>query len=185
MRINNVVIVPAFSKHANPGRYIGRYCEYDAMEGYLDQFIDQIDADRIPYKVESDVNLIQPNSLILYTGIEWFDDNPEKLKCNYSTISYGPKENRRISKLAIEVMSDWGKCYGDPGHKVKEKIKVSDKVLNIDNTLALSIKPFCLNGPRADDYMKNLVKCGDILAQFLYEFMLARDEVRLLPTMYR
>lgn len=184
MRINQVVIIPEFSK-SHLGNHTAKTNEYDVMGAYIETLIEYLEIDRICFYVASNGEVILPNSLILYCSVGW-DNGKKPQKYNFSKVSYAQKSSKRFADFAMETLSEWGKCHVDLSHKCKEgaNAKAHD-CLRFGDTIAVQIEPFLLNGPNSDDYIKHVPVMGRMLAQCIYEFMSSRDEIKRIPATYR
>lgn len=184
MRINQVIVVPAFSKRVY-GRYHGRFCEFDVIDAYVPPLVEHLEHDRIPFILYQDGEIILPNSLIIHCSVGWLK-TPSKVKTNFSLISYSHANSKRLAEIAIETVSDWGKCYGDLQHKTKEVANDKENLLlRYKDTMAIAVEPFQLNGPNVDDYLKGGEVFGKMLAQCVYEFLFSRNEMPKLASPYR
>lgn len=185
MRVNQVVIIPSVGNSKTDfGRYFGRFCENDAVAAYVEPLCEFLDQDRIRFQAQSPAFVIEPNSLVVYCTVGW-DKEPEKLKTNHSTVAYAQASSRKLGEFTLETVSEWGKCYVDLSHKAKEISNAKDKRLSQENVFAIEISPFCLNGPKVEDYIQRCEVFGKMMSQCIYEFMNAREEVPKLPATYK
>lgn len=184
MRVNQVVLIPDFNNSGNLGRHFGRFSEYDALNSYFDTFCEFLDQDRISFRTQTKDDLIEPNSLVIHCSSGWEKD--EKPRPNSSSVIYGTPGSRAIAQLFIETLSEWGKCYSDLGHKIREvKNHKKNALLLHEKTMALCIEPFRLNGANVDAYIKGGPILGRMLAQCVFEYMLERGEVAKIANISR
>lgn len=186
MRVNQVIVIPAFNNCGNLGRYYGKACEYDVVNSYVETLCEFLEHDRITYQVITDKDeLIYPNSLILHCGAGW-NKAPTKSKNNHSLVAYSQSTSKKLAEIALETVSEWGKCYVDLSHKSREIATYPDNAnLDIENTFALYIEPFRLNGPMYEEYLKACPTLGRMLAQCVFEFLAARNEQPTMMSAYK
>lgn len=184
MRVNQVVLIPDFDNQGNLGRHFGRFSEYDALYSYFDSFCEFLDEDRISFRIQAKGDLILPNTLVVHCSSGWEKD--DKPRPNSSSVIYATAQSRVIAQLFIETLSEWGRVYTALDHRIREVKNCKDNpLLNIENTMALQIEPFRLNGALADDYIKRGEVLGRMLAQCVYEYMLDRGEVAKIANISR
>lgn len=181
MRVNQVVVVPAFQANTKPGRYIGRHSEHDVIGSYVTSLVDELDEDLVQHSlyIHGQTQLIMPNSLVLHCGIGWQGNGGgQKALKNVSTITHGPQPgSKKFAEILAESISDWGKCFVDHGHRTKAvELEQDLSFLVVPDTIAISIEPFKINGPNCQDYCTKLYELGQVLSQSLFEFLLSRNE---------
>lgn len=186
MRVNQVVVIPAFTNSGSLGRYHGKACEYDVVNAYVEPLCEFLEHDRIPYQLKTDPDeKIFPNSLVLHCGAGW-NKMPTKSKNNHSVIGYGQGTSKKLAEIALETISEWGKCYVDLAHKSKEVATLDDNPnLMVDGTFGLFIEPFRLNGPMYEEYLRTAPILGRMLAQCVFEFLAARNEQPTMMSAYK
>lgn len=173
MRVNQVLLVPSVSPSGGEGLISGRYSEADAVNGYIDSILEHLEEDRVTARLDSPNEPILPNTLVIYCGIGW--DRPNsKAKCNIATVEYVGQATLPLAALLCESLVDWGKSYVDYHHKTANP-KVATEPFH-EGSLTLTVKPFKLNGPNVEHYMRSLDKLGRTIAYSIYEFLLMRDE---------
>lgn len=178
MRINQVVLIPAFSGRGTTGRYYGRYCEHDAVTAYFEPLVEHLENDGVIFQVQKEDEPIFPNSLVLHCSIGWDKLPLDKQKCNYSTVSYSLPQSKRVAEIIVESVSDWGKLYGTLSHKTKEVTnEKKNMLLKYEQTVGIYVEPFALNNALCEDYLKGAPVFGKMLAQAIFEFLWTRNEV--------
>ncbi len=173
MRINQVVLFPSVPLFGGEGITSGRYTEKEAVHGYMDSILEHMEEDRIVCRVHSDSEPILPNTLLIHCQIG-LDKPNSKAKCNMATVDFVGQGALPLATLLCEALVDWGKSYVDFHHKTANP-KVANEP-HYDDTLGVIIKPFKINGPQVDDYMRSLDQLGKTIAYSIYEFMLSRGE---------
>lgn len=167
MRINQVVIMPEFHM-GNMGQRQANYCEHDIIDAYLSTLCEQLDYDKVEYRITSNFADVHGNTLIMQCRSGF---GPVPGSGNYSTIQH--KENSfRAAKIAAETISDWGKCYVSHGHKVKRKAVTEGDIWTIDGTMAISVEPFVPGGENHADYIRRLPQLGEMLAQTIMHLII-------------
>lgn len=175
MRVNQVILIPAFSNDGNLGRYHFNACEYDAMAAYFEPLCEHLDNDRVSFLIQKPEDSIFPNSMVLYCGIGWESKN-DKIKSNYSQISYCQQTSRRLCDFFMESASEWGRCYVSHGHKTREMSKAKHSFLDQPNTYAISIEPFKVNGEFFDEYIRHASVLGQMMANTIREFITTKED---------
>lgn len=181
MRVNQVVVVPAFHAKFKPGRVVGRTSEHDIVAEYTRNLAEQFDEDNVAHDVYSHEHkqLILPNSLVMHCSVGWQGNGKgQKAQKNVTSVMHGPQPgSKKFAELLAEALSDWGKCMVDHGHRTKAVEEDLDLFfLQIPETIAVSIEPFWINGPNATDYTMRLFDLGRVLSQTVFEFLLSRNE---------
>lgn len=187
MRVNQVVVIPAFTNSGALGRYCGKTCEYDAVNAYVESLCEFLDHDRIRFELRPPDSRepILPNSLILHCSVGW-NKKDSKSKNNHSVVSYAQSSSKKFAEILLETVSEWGKCYADLGHKCKENDKDRENILlRYIDTFSVSIEPFRLNGPNPDEYMRGAPTLGRMLAQAIFEFLASRNEQPTMMSAYK
>lgn len=179
MRVSEVVIVPSVSREGQ-GRLFGKFSEFDVVNGYVTTLCENLEEDRVNFRVLREGENIYPNSLVLYCS-SGFLEKKSKSERNCTIVNYKTPSSVPFAETVVEALSDWGKCYVDYKHKASNPIKLDGhNILNeaaaVENTIAISVQPFHINGPNSGEYMKRLPSLGKILSTCVYDFLLSRGE---------
>lgn len=174
MRVNQVVLVPGIPQTGSEGLVFGRYSEREAIHAYMDSVFEHLEEDRVLARIHSDLEPIQPNTLLIHCQIGWEKPN-SKAKCNMATVDYVGQGSLALAALLCESLVDWGKSYVDFHHKTGNPKIANDPTP--EGTIAVILKPFRINGPNVDLYMNSLDQLGRTIAYAIYEFMVSRNEI--------
>lgn len=191
-RVHSVLIVPGYGHSDSFGGYdrgqvVGRYCELDVVDGYLEPLCDELDSDGVRFEVMDTRSRpgvpagkraakIEGHRLVLHL-CAGFDKDPPQAK-NLSRVFYRNTGSKDIAEEIAESVSEWGQCFVF-GHRTANPSQQSeDPLLDVPNTLAVRIEPFILNGPDADEYMRRLPQLGICLARAVAGYLMTRNQAR-------
>ena len=186
MRINQVLIIPAFDRDKNFGRIHEKYSEWDAIDCYVHSFMEHLDNFGIrPFKSREN-DLIYPNSLVVHCDAGWVDPKSKVKSSNYSAISYGTPNSRSLADIFAENTTGWGQNYVSNNHTTKDPKRGDTRPFMVtDKTISISISPFMVNGPDVDSYIRFGPMLGKMLAIAVADFMTTRGEVPGMMNAYR
>ena len=172
-------MIPQFYPGVGYGRIAGKVSEYDAMLSYLTSLCDSLDDDGLRYQIYDKDEPVMPHTLLIHASIGWFEPGKGQKKCitsNLSSVHYG-KSSTTIAKLFSETMSEWGKHYVDYHHRTAEprlNNKIADLDCPSDEVFTISVSPFIVNAPNAEDYVKFSPILGKMMATCIQEFVAMR-----------
>lgn len=176
MRINQILLVPEFSGVGKDGNAWGNHNQKDVVRAYLDTLSEHIDENRHRFSIYREGDTILPNSLILCLSSGWAKTD-SKAKLNGHTVHYGRSLSAEFAEIMAECVADWAKNYVNFHHKNSgPSISTANPFLNVEDTIAISVSPFKLNGVNSADYYRWLPKLGEHMAHCIYEFLLTRGE---------
>lgn len=176
MGISKVLIIPGYGhKDVSGAQYrgesIGKFSQLDIIEKYQEALEDELESQRINFSVMNvgptqkihetlRYKLIDVNVLVLHLACGWFDTSDRTL--NQSSVFYSTTGSGQFAEELSESLHDWGHCivHGHRSANPKTVPGKQHKFLSIKNTVAVKIEPFALNGPNAEEYMKNLEGLG-------------------------
>jgi len=192
-QIGQVILVPTGGHSDDAGNYIrgrsvGPFSEVDIVHGYLRGIIDELDAEGILFNIMPTLHrpgiavskrpdYVGSNCLVLHLKAGWFKSNKCRIK-NTTYVKYGDKQSKEIAEHLTESIGEWGKCIVY-GHGTSAPAPdPSDSLLGIKDTWSLSIEPFAINGPEAEEYCRHLESLGKAIgfgiAQYLKRKKLAQ-----------
>lgn len=162
------------------GETHGHYSQSDVIDEYGRSLIDEMeneavrlhmpDTRRPPGLTETQRFMESPgNYLPLIVSSDWF---AKPRMHNSSTVEYRGEQYFKLCKLICEGLSEWGRCYVW-GHRVSQPVPVEGAYDFI------RIKPFAINGPHADEYLKRLDQLGVSVARSIGSYLLERNMGRI------
>lgn len=159
------------------GESAGLYSQADVVDGYghrVNEELDYenvrthfIDTRRTPVRTEAQRLDEVPSGFVpVFLSCDWHK-RPREL--NSSVIEFSGEVLYKLAESVCFSLSEWGRCYVW-GHRVMRPIAVEGE------REFIRIKPFALNGPHADEYVKRLPKLGEDLGRAIGEYLIERGE---------
>lgn len=190
-RIHQVVVVRSLGATVG-GRYSrGNYAlglnELDVIDGYFPTIIEELEAESIRYEVmetrdrpgtpaESRQKHVPPFSLVLHLRAGWFPTTKAIPKTNLTTISYGGQRSRILAEEMADAVGQWGTCWAF-GHRIgNPRVVDNDPLLLVEETKAVAIEPFALNGADAPEYLKRLPQLGSVIGRAVADHLKTREQ---------
>ncbi len=155
----------------------GTFSQADVVDGYglrLNEELEYenvraypIDTRRPPIRTEADRLTEVPDGFIpVFLSCDW---HARKREVNTSSVEYSGDLYKLADALCF-TMAQWGHAYVF-GHRVLRPVAVADQT-----KAHIRIKPFALNGPSADEYMKRLDRLGEDIGRTIGEYLRERGE---------
>lgn len=156
----------------------GPYNQADIVDGYGHRLSEEleyenvriapIDTRRAPARTESERLKEVPDSFLpLFLSCDWY---ARERSTNASIVEFAGGFYKLAERIC-EGLSEWGRCAVF-GHRVLRPSVVE----MIDGKGFIRIKPFSLNGPNSDEYMRRLDKLGEDLGRAIGEYLTVRGE---------
>lgn len=168
-RISGVTVVFDWGLRER-GESTGLSSQADVVDVYGARLNEELEYENIRTHFLKDKKLVDDapaGFLPVYVSSDWYTGRGKQH--NASIVEFYGDGLYRLAERLCEALSDWGKAYVY-GHKVSLPIAVaSDKPF-------IRIKPFALNGPNADEYMKRLDKLGEDLGRAIGGYLAAKGE---------
>ncbi len=153
------------------GESTGMQSQADIVDSYGLRLNDELDYENVrthyidtrkaPVRTEEERLKEVPDGFVpIFVSCDW---HGRKRDTNSSTVEFAGEYFRLADALCF-AMSEWGKCTAF-GHRVSKPI-----VLEADKGF-IRIKPFALNGPNADQYIRRLDKLGEDLGRAIGEYL--------------
>lgn len=186
MRVNQILLVPEFSGVGKDGSVWGMHNQRDVVAAYLHTLTEHIDENRHQFSVYREGDTILPNSLILCLSSGWTKAE-SKSKLNGHSVFYGNDASGEFAAGMSECIAEWAKNYVNFHHKNSGPTRNNtNPFLKVSDSIAITVSPFRLNGPDSGEYYKWLPKLGELMAHYIYEFLLSRGEQpRMMAVSYR
>ena len=193
MHIHQVLLIPAYGHSTDTGEFDrGRVhdgiAEVDVIDGYMPALMDELDCESIRFRTletrsrpgvkEKDRPLaVESLSLVVVCGAGWLDKKVVKGK-NVSTVTFGQKSSFQLADEVAEAIGQWGACYVF-GHKTANPREDNEsKLLNVEDTKAVLVEPFGINGPDVREYMKKLDQLGVCIARAIADHLHSRGQAK-------
>lgn len=126
-----------------------------------------IDTRRAPARtVDERLAEVPQNYIPIFLSCDWHARGREH---NASVVEFSGEQYYRMAESICFSLSEWGRCYVW-GHRVSRPVATEGK------TDYIRVKPFALNGPHADEYLKRLDKLGEDMGRAIGEYLADRGQ---------
>lgn len=153
------------------GHSAGLYSQADVVDGYGYRLSEEleyesvrlhpVDTRRSPARNEGErLSEVPANFVPLFLSCDW---HARERQFNSSSVEFCGDYFKLADALCF-AMAEWGRCYVF-GHRVLRPVAVEGEGGFI------RIKPFALNGPHADEYLKRLDKLGEDIGRAIGEYL--------------
>ncbi len=169
--ISGVSIIFDWGAHER-GKSCGQFSQADVVDGYGYRLSEEleyenvrlhpIDTRRAPFRTETERFAEVPTGFVpLFLSCDWHKTERTDRVGNFSSVEFSG-DYYKIADALCFAMSEWGHAYVF-GHRVLRPV-----VVDSDRSF-VRVKPFALNGPHADEYMRRLDKLGEDLGRAVGE----------------
>ncbi len=173
--ISGVTVIFDFGM-MNRGLSSGSYTQADIVDGYGQKLNEELDFEDVrthyidtrkpPARSEADRLAETPtNFLPLFLSCDW---HTRKRDVNSSAVEFCG-DYYKIADALCFALAEWGRAYVF-GHRVLRPVAVEGE------RGFIRVKPFALNGPHADEYVKRLDKLGEDLGRAIGGYLRERKE---------
>jgi len=170
--------------HGSPiprGKTFGNQSQSDLVDFYGRRMVEELEYDKVrmqfidtrrPPGLSQEERLgLGPTGFVnLIASCGYFET---LRKHNASTVEYCGGHLGDLAGRICEGLSDWGRCYVW-GHRVSKPLLVDGE------TPFIRVKPFAINGPHADEYLKRLDPLGESLGRSIGQYMIDRGIGRII-----
>ena len=149
------------------GEAFGGCDQADVIDRYGSRVVEELEYEnvRTQGKVKT-VSDVIPGFVALLMSCDW---HTNLRRNNVSTVEFCGDGLYQMSMRFCEALADWGRVCAY-GHQVSKPIAVAG-----DHAF-IRIKPFALNGPRSEDYVKRLDQLGVDLGRAVGGYLASRGE---------
>lgn len=155
------------------GESAGRQSQADVVDGYGVRMQEEleyenvrtqhVDTRRAPFRTEEQrLEEVPANFVPVFLSCDWHSSRDGR-KYNASIVEFSGSYYKLADALC-GAMAEWGRCYVF-GHKVSRPVALDGE------RGFVRVKPFALNGPHADEYMRRLDKLGEDLGRAIGEYL--------------
>ncbi len=153
------------------GLSAGCYTQADVVDAYGPRLSEEleyesvrlhpVDTRRPPFRTEAErLEEVPTNFVPLFLSCDW---HIRDRNVNSSSVEFCGDFYKLADALCF-ALAEWGRCYVF-GHRVLRPVAVEgDKPF-------IRVKPFALNGPHADEYVKRMDKLGEDLGRAIGEYL--------------
>lgn len=169
--ISGISVIFDWGAHER-GNCTGHYAQADVVDGYGNRLIEEleyenvrtlhVDTRKAPFRTEEERLAEVPAGYIpIFLSCDW---HKNLRTTNSSSIEFcGPELYKLADDLGFSL-AEWGRAY------VFEH-RVVRPVVTGEGRSFIRIKPFALNGPHADEYIRRLDKLGEDLGRVIGEYL--------------
>lgn len=148
------------------GNSWGTFNQADIVDGYGQRLNDEleyesvrthyIDTRKPPLRTEEErLSEVPANFVPIFLSCGW---HPRERETNSSSVEFCGPELYKLADALCFAMSEWGRAY------VFEH-RVSRPVIVEGERSFIRVKPFAVNGPHAEEYVRRLEKLGEDLGR--------------------
>ncbi len=159
---------------ADRGQTTGMFNQADMVDVYGARLCDELDFENVRAEIVNTRKARAKNEaqrfsevtagyIPVFLSCDW---HKHDRKVNSSTVEFSGERLYKLADALCFSLSEWGNCTVW-GHRVLRPIAVDH------DREFIRIKPFALNGPNADEYMKRLDKLGQDLGRTIGEYLLS------------
>lgn len=179
--ISGISMIRDFGPGMGPGQSIGHYSQQDVVDGYARAMAEELETGSVrlapietrhakrPLSWESRLTQAQTNFVPLILTCDYHDRDRIH---NASVVEFAGTEYQPLAQALCFALSEWGRCYVW-GHRVSKPVVV----LNAPRSY-VCVKPFALNGPNAEDYLRRLDALGEALGRAIAGYLLEKNQGR-------
>mgnify|MGYP001604792335 CR=1 FL=1 len=174
--ISGISIICDWGPH-HRGESAGLYSQADVVEGYGQRLNEEleyesvrafpVDTRKAPWRTEAERLADVPDGFVpLFVSCDWHAKERRDRQYNASSVEFSGDYYKLADALCF-AMAEWGRCYVF-GHRVLRPVAVEPVA---EGRGFVRVKPFALNGPHADEYLKRLDKLGEDLGRAIGGFL--------------
>ncbi len=159
------------------GESVGLYSQADVVDGYGQSMQEELDYEnvrtqhvdtrRAPVRDEAKrLEEVPPGFVPVFLSCDW---NQRPRTWNASVVEFSGDSLYKMADRICFALSEWGRCYVW-GHKVSRPVAVQGE------RNFIRVKPFALNGPHADEYLRRLDKLGEDVGRAIGGYLTDKGE---------
>lgn len=147
----------------------GMFSLADVVDAYGARMSEELEYENVRTQPVKRVEDMPAGFVPIYLSCDWHE-RPRTL--NSSVVEFSGQHLYKLADALCFALSEWGKCYVW-GHRVSRPVAVPRETANVD---FIRVKPFALNGPHAEEYLRRLDKLGEDLGRAIGEYLANRGE---------
>jgi hypothetical protein len=159
------------------GQSAGQFSQADAVDGYGYRLSEEleyenvrlhpVDTRRAPFRTEAQrLEEVPANFIPVFLSTDW---HARERQVNSSSVEFCGHDLYKLADALCFAMAEWGRAYVF-GHRVLRPVAVEGA------RPFIRVKPFAINGPHAQEYMKRLDKLGEDLGRAIGGYLSERGE---------
>lgn len=168
--ISGISLIYDWGAHQR-GESAGLQSQADVVDGYGARLQEEleyenvrthhVDTRRAPFRTEEQrMAEVPANFVPVFLSCDW---HVKDRSVNSSSVEFSGDYYKLADALCF-AMAEWGRCYVF-GHRVLRPVAVEAE------RGFVRVKPFALNGPHADEYVRRLDKLGEDLGRAIGEYL--------------